>query len=649
MKEYLKILFSFFTMIALFTAVSCEDDNDNTAIGTGNVAITTVNPTAEFPLETVTLEGVDFDTVQFVFLGIQQVEFQLEENSIKFVIPDAAAPGLTPITLAMANNYRVTAELEVLLRPTPVFNTISPSAAAPGENVTITGSALENVTAFKVGGVDATVVSATGTELVFTVPVGAINNAPNVIEITTTGGETASESIFYVGQNYIVNSALEEGSGDDFTGWEKLNGGANMTEVTGSNAYAGRSIQIIGAGGNPWDSQFASTPTPLNYGSEYTVIMWAKALEVGAQMRVSASQYDGNGADYFYGDTYDLSTEWEQISWVFTVTKDLPTHKIVLDMGMADKAFILDNIALIETGAAGPPAEPNILVNSDFEDGLTGWEVLNGDVSLTSADANSGAQSIQVVGAGSNPWNTQFASDGYELILGDQYEVKLMAKTTNPGTVMRISASQYDGNGADYFYGDDVNLTDEWAEYSWKFTVTNDLPVHRIVLDMGTSSDTFFVDDVELRAVPRVNLLANSDFEDGLTSWEVLNGDVSLTSDDANSGSQAIQVVGAGSNPWNTQFACDGIILDFEGYYVVKLMAKTTNPGTVMRISASQYDGNGADYFYGDDVTLTDEWAEYTWRFQVGKDLPTHRVVLDMGTTTDTFYIDDVQLLGYEN
>lgn len=638
MKMYYKRIAGLLLLAVLMVTISCKEDEVPV------VGISSVDVTSAYPLDDVTLEGTNFSTVQFVFVGNRQATFQLDGDVLTFQVPEGSVPGMNTVTLAMVDNYRVTTQLEVLVRPTPVIQTISPSAAAAGQNVTIAGSSLDNLEIVTIGEVQANVVSNTANELVITVPAGLPANTPAAIKIVTQGGETTSESTFFVGENLVVNGELEAGSGDDFDNWGKWNGGAGMTATTG-DAYTGRALKAVAVGGDAWRSQFVSDPVPTQVGVEYTLMIWIKGEQgtpgVGGNIRFStnpSAQYSGN---------YDITGEWQQVLWTFTANE--AATRVVLDLGVIqDAVYFVDNITFVATGNAGASNE---LDNSGFENGLTGWEVLNGNIEISTEDANGGSNSVKVSPAAGNPWDTQMAANGVPLNFGGMYEVKLWAKAAGPGGVMRVSVSQYDGNGADYFYGADVNLTEEWAEYTWTFEVTNDLPTHRLVLDMGAGSQVFYVDDVTLTEVitaPVENLIANGSFEDDLTDWEVLNGTIEVSTDDANDGSKSVLVSPGGGNPWDTQMAATGIELTFEGTYQVTLWAKGTGPGAVMRISMSQYDGNGADYFYGDDIAITEEWAEYTWTIEVTNDLPTHRLVLDMGAGTQAFYVDNITLTEQE-
>src|SRR5690606_25313785 len=60
-----------------------------------------------------------------------------------------------------------------------------------------------------------------------------------------------------VDNNLLSNPGLELGSGDDFTGWDKLNGADNITAVYSDTCF-GRGAQVISTGDAAWNVQLAS-------------------------------------------------------------------------------------------------------------------------------------------------------------------------------------------------------------------------------------------------------------------------------------------------------------------------------------------------------------------------------------------------------
>ena len=492
MKKYIKLLFSLVAVLALLTTVSCSEEDVISGEGTGNVFISVINPTAEYPNEAVTIQGAGFNEVQFLFVGNKQATFQLDGDVITFVIPESTPDGLTAVTLAMANNYRVAAEFEVLLRPTPVFSTISPSAANPGENVIITGNSLNNLLKVTVGDIEATVVSSSATELVFTVPDGPQNNARAVIEVTTSGGKTSSKSTFYVGKNLLLNGTLDEGDGDEFTNWGKWNGADGMT--ASAQPYTGRALKAVAAGGDAWRSQFGSDAVETIVGVEYTAYMWVKAEENGGNIRFSTNA----AAGALYSGNYDITTEWQQIEWVFTAND--PLTKLVLDLGVSSgMVYHVDNITLI-SGLTGPPPLPNLLLNGGLEDGdgdeFTNWSKMNGAEGMTASDQSyKGSRALRAESIGDAQWKSQFAADKVVTEIGKDYVVSVWIKTeANTGQV------QFDVRGGDPQYLDMHDVTTEWQQIESTFTAV--AAETEVVLALGNQAGmVFLLDNFSLKEV----------------------------------------------------------------------------------------------------------------------------------------------------
>ena len=651
MKKSVKKILHLFTIVALvISTIGCNDDDPFAEV---NVSGSDVM--SGYPLDQVTLQGSNFELVQFVFVGKLQVEFQLGDGILTFVIPQNAVIGTTTITLAMVDNYRVTYPFEVLLTPVPIIQAFDKAYAAAGESVTITGTSFnaEYNPVVTFDGMEASITSNTPTQLVVTVPAGVSDIDYLEVEVSNNFGSGTATTAFVARQNLLVNSQLNQGSGNDFTGWEKLNGGDTMTELTGNAAYGGgRSMRIAPAGGNPWDRQLASTPTPLNFGEEYTIILFAKAEAAGAQMRVSVSQYNGSGADYFYGETKEISnTAWLPYTWTFTVTNDLPTHKVVLDMGMGSVPFGIDHIALVPGSFSAAVGPPELLANGSFEDGLTGWATLNGSHSVSTTESYCGSQSMTATGAASNPWNTQLASDPMDMVAGTDYEISFWAKAAGPGGIFRISMSQYDGNGSDFFYSPDLDIPEDWTYFSFVVTAAN-VPSgeYKLLFDMGATSQTFFLDAVSVKEYEFTgSLVANGGFEDGLTNWTTLNGAHAISTTEFHSGSASMTATGAASNPWNTQLASDPMDMVAGTDYKISFWAKAAGPDGIFRISMSQYDGNGSDFFYSSDLDIPEDWTYFTF-VVTAANVPSgeYKLLFDMGATGQTFFVDDVEVTEYD-
>ena len=644
----LKYIFSCLAIVAsLVLVTSCEEDFTET------VEIGGIDVTEAIQGAPVTLTGTGFEEVRFVFLGDREMTYTVEGSAITFTIPEDQPVGETTITLAMKSNRRVSAPFTVLLAPRPVISGFD-AWVGVGNNLVITGTSLDNNTSVTIDGIAASVVSASDTELVVTVPDGVFENGPIDFEITTDYGVTEPTTAFYARENLLANSDLELGDGDAFDDWEKLNEGPGMFAATGADGYGEtRSMYVIPAAGNPWDSQLASTGVPLTFGETYTIVMWAKADAAGAFMRVSVSQWDGSGADYFYGDNAEFSTNWEQYTWTFDVTNDLATHRVVLDMGAGSVPFTIDHMALIPgtMGASGPPEN---LVNGDFEDGMANWETLNGTHEVSTAEFYCGTQSMTATGAGGNPWDTQLASDPMDLEEGTDYEISFWAKAAGPDGVFRVSMSQFaSGQSDDFFYSPDLEIPEDWAYFSFVTTAQEtSTGVQRLLFDMGATSQTFFVDAVSVKEYVPVasSAYANGDFEDGLTGWETLNGTHEVSTAEFVTGGASMTATGAGGNPWDTQLASDPVALTVGQDYKISFWAKAAGPDGVFRVSMSQFaSGQSDDFFYSPDLEITEDWTYFAFVTTAAEtSTGDHRLLFDMGATSQTFFVDDVQVQEYD-
>lgn len=650
MKNSFKYIISGMAMALLLFVTGCEEDDDFTTVA---VTVDQLSVDSAFPGDPVSLTGTNFNTVQFIFIGNQQAPFQLNGNTINFTVPPGAAVGVNTITLAMPHNYRLSVPFEVLLRPTPVIQKFDAFVPVGGELV-IQGLSFDSSYDPQVtlDGIQATIVSNTPTELVVTVPNGVPDDEFVELAITSIHGETKATTGFLARESVLANGTFDEGSGNDFTNWEKLNGGDRMTAVTGAEAYGGgRSMMVQPASGNPWDNQFASDGVQLNFGEEYTLILWARAIDPGAFFRFSISQYDGNGADYFYGEDKVLENTWQPYSWTFTVGNNLPSHRAVLDMGASTGAFMVDHIALVP-GAVGVSGEqPEIMVNGSFEDGMTGWTSLNGVHEATTAEFYCGTASMTATGAGANPWDSQLASDPLPLEEGTEYEIGFWAKAAGPDGVFRVSMSQYDGNGSDFFYSRDLDIPEDWTYFSF---VVEAEPVasgeYRLLFDMGATAQTFFVDGVSVKEyVPPASLYTNGDFEDDLTGWTTLNGTHGISTAEFHSGSASLTATGTGGNPWDVQLASDPVVLTVGQDYKISFWAKAAGPDGIFRISMSQYDGNGADFFYSPDLEIPEDWTYFSFVVTAQATASGDQMLLfDMGASTQTFFVDDVIVAEYD-
>ena len=144
----------------------------------------------------------------------------------------------------------------------------------------------------------------------------------------------------------LLNGGFEEGDGDDFTNWSKLNGADLLTASTEEVRSGSRALRAEAAGGNPWNTQIASDPVSTQDGVEYTASLWIKAGNGVANGGIIRMSTNGNGDPQYQGDV-TVTNEWQQVEW--QITANSSETGIVLDLGTTEGAvYIIDDVSLIE-------------------------------------------------------------------------------------------------------------------------------------------------------------------------------------------------------------------------------------------------------------------------------------------------------------
>ncbi|WP_446697314.1 carbohydrate binding domain-containing protein [Teredinibacter franksiae] len=295
----------------------------------------------------------------------------------------------------------------------------------------------------------------------------------------------------------LSNGNLNEGDGDEFTSWGKWNGGPNLTAVTDS--CSGRALQAASSGGNAWELQFVSDEVTMVADTQYTASMWIKADAADGIVRFSL-----NGASPQYGVDETVATgDWQQITSSFTAN-DTNT-RLLLDLGASSVTYTIDNIALVEGGTAlagvCPENNPELLLNSDLETGdggeFTNWGKWNGDtvLTVTTTEVHSGSRALQAASPGGNAWEVQFVSDAATTEVGKAYTASMWIKGAVADGVVRFSTNT-DG-ATDAQYGPDTTIGTDWQNITWGFTA--DSTSTRLVLDLGASNVTYYIDEISLK------------------------------------------------------------------------------------------------------------------------------------------------------
>ncbi len=156
--------------------------------------------------------------------------------------------------------------------------------------------------------------------------------------------------------NLLENGSFEEGDGNDFTGWEKWNGAANITATTveSERNHGTRGAKVANTtGGGEWTVQFVSPAVPTTVGKTYHLTFWIRTESGSAGMRVSTTP------NAQYSQNWTIGTEWQQITWIITANAENGLTRFAFDMGNNPTSsgvaatFLLDDVRVIDPDTPG--------------------------------------------------------------------------------------------------------------------------------------------------------------------------------------------------------------------------------------------------------------------------------------------------------
>lgn len=195
------------------------------------------------------------------------------------------------------------------------------------------------------------------------------------------------------------------------------------------------------------------------------------------------------------------------------VISDLKQFKFV----GAGSVFI-DNLYFYKTSANAPAFDDGLLTNGDFEDGSTSWIVgvdNNSPVSVVTTAGNT-YYSANVTAAG-NPYDVNM-SQKVEILQGKTYTLTFDAWSDRSRTIVSGIGLSKDPWSNDT---ETVNINTTRTTYTLTLSSSDfGAADARVIFDIGAAIGAVNIDNVSL-IIGTGNIVANSNFEDGSTSWIV--------------------------------------------------------------------------------------------------------------------------------
>ena len=448
--------------------------------------------------------------------------------------------------------------------------------------------------------------------------------------------------------NYLPNPGFEAGTGSTFTDWTALNGAGSFSETTNpAEVKAGaRALKIVSAApGNAYDVQFASPFLNTPVGRHFRFSIYIKAATAGGMVRLSTISPLANYGAYAYSTSTSIGTNWQLLTLDFIPVE--PTTRVAIDMGSSAATYFVDDMSLTSTDAL-------LIGNGGFETGgndFTNWTRQNGAsfLTVTTTETHSGSRALRAEVTGSQPnagqaYSVQLINDAATTVVGTQYVFSIWAKATTAGGTIRFSTQP------SALYGPDTPVPTTWTKLSWVFTANE--AQTKLVLDLGKNTNIYYLDDADISPAI-INLVNNGSFELGgpgnnFTNWSKFNGAANMTETtvaaEVNEGARAVKVTNTvAGNAFGVQLVSDPMSLTVGKNYTATVYVRSNVGGEIIRFSTNATAGA----LYGPNYTTTTTWKAMTWTF-TANDAST-RIVLDMGTSVGTFFVDNVTVVGADD
>ncbi len=180
--------------------------------------LTGISPTSGVVGTTVDITGRNFQNVTVVsFSGVAATNFKiLSNNLIQVVVPAGAASGPIVFMNRVGGTGATSTHFTFVMPSTgPVVADLNPAAAAPYDNIVLSGMRFTGATSVSIGGVGCNFTVMTDTAILVTIPSGI---KEGLVRVTTPAGSTDSYRPFTPLAercvNIITNGSFEDGNLD---------------------------------------------------------------------------------------------------------------------------------------------------------------------------------------------------------------------------------------------------------------------------------------------------------------------------------------------------------------------------------------------------------------------------------------------------
>ncbi len=251
--------------------------------------IASVNPGTAFPGDVITIKGINFSAVSSVTFGSTPAVYTITDSTkLNVTVPDVSSANQLITVSAPTGSDTVSFTVDL----SPVITSIAPSAAHPGDLITVTGVRFTGATSVQLGSTDVTFTLVSDTQLTFTVPTSASSGA---ISITTPNGTGTSSTSLSILQSGLALPIYDDAVTTNWTSTGWIGGGwggtanyANTSPVeSGSNSVE---IDYVGGYGSPM--QLGGASVAIGSYTSFKISIYGAPGSGGKQINLGINQQD---------------------------------------------------------------------------------------------------------------------------------------------------------------------------------------------------------------------------------------------------------------------------------------------------------------------------------------------------------------------
>ena len=450
--------------------------------------------------------------------------------------------------------------------------------------------------------------------------------------------------------NLIGNASFEAGT-DGWVGFGIANVTLDSHEHTGHRAG-------LGAGRtDTWQGPAIDVSALVQPGWVYDASAFVSIRGTAtAAARLSAKITCSGSASTFNTIAADTANRHSYIELSGTLSIPSCTQPEVIlyvEGPPAGVSILVDDVAL---RGRSEPLGPNVVVNGDFESGISGWIAWAGTIAPSSV-AHGGTGSVQVSNR-SATWQGPVYDLLSSVTPGASYEVAGYARVSGaasaPVDIVLLSTC----NGTDSFTqvatGTATDAGFVAMTGSYQVPACNTLTQLALYVEGPPADVTLLVDDVTVRqrlSIPVLpippstavrNVLANGDFELGASGWSGFGASVALTTTAVHGGAAA-GVASARSDTWQGP-AYD--VPSGPGSYDVSVYAQQSSGGALTLALSAKLTCGGVDSFVtiGSGNADSGAWTKLAGTLSVPSDCSAAVVYVQQfgGTVFPDLYVDDL-------